>query len=58
MKITDFVFASNGDSRSVAWAGFVLRVALGTMWFAIHVLLAPYSTGVRQELIELGNRFR
>jgi hypothetical protein len=33
-------------------------VALSTMWFAINVLLAPYSTGVRQELIELGNHFR
>jgi hypothetical protein len=33
-------------------------IALSTMWFAINVLLAPYSTGVRQELIELGNRFR
>jgi len=38
MKITDFVLASNGDSRSVAWAGFVLRVALGTMWIS-HALL-------------------
>lgn len=33
-------------------------VALSTMWFAINVLLAPYSAGVRQDLIELGNRFR
>jgi putative oxidoreductase len=38
MKIADFVFASNGDSRSVASAGFVLRVALGTMWIS-HALL-------------------
>jgi hypothetical protein len=33
-------------------------IAVSTMWFAMNVLLAPYSTGVRQELIELGNRFR
>ena len=33
-------------------------IALSTMWFAINVLLAPYCTGVRQELIELGSRFR
>ncbi len=42
-----------GRTQFTRWS-----VALGTMWFAIHVLLAPYSTGVRQELIELGNRFR
>ena len=33
-------------------------VMLSTMWFAMNVLLAPYCTPVRQELIELGNRFR
>lgn len=33
-------------------------IAISTMWFAINVLLAPYSAGVRQELVDLGNRFR
>jgi hypothetical protein len=28
------------------------------MWFAINVLLAPYSAGMRQDLMELGSRFR
>ena len=32
--------------------------AFGTMWFTINVLLAPYSAGVRQELIDLGSSFR
>ena len=34
------------------------RVAISTMWFAINVLLAPYSDGIRQELTDLGNHFR
>ena len=42
-----------GRTQFTRWS-----IALSTMWFAINVLLAPYSTGVRQELIELGNRFR
>ena len=25
-------------------------IMIGTMWFAINVLLAPYSAGVRQDL--------
>ena len=42
-----------GRTQFTRWS-----VALSTMWFAINVLLAPYSSGVRQELIELGNHFR
>jgi uncharacterized membrane protein len=33
-------------------------IALTTMWFAINVLLAPYSDGIRQDLIDVGSRFR
>ena len=33
-------------------------VTLGTMWFAINVLLAPYSAGIRQDLFDIGQRFR
>jgi hypothetical protein len=29
-----------------------------TMWFAINVLLAPYSSGVRQDLMDFGSRLR
>lgn len=42
-----------GKTQFTRWS-----LALSTMWFAINVLLAPYSAGVRQELVELGNRFR
>ena len=33
-------------------------VSLGTMWFAINVLLAPYSAGLLQDLLEFGQNFR
>jgi uncharacterized membrane protein len=33
-------------------------IMISTMWFAINVLLAPYSAGVRQDLVDLGNQFR
>ena len=51
-------------------AALVLRLALGknrftravlslaTMWFAINVLLAPYSVEMRREILTLGTRFR
>ena len=42
-----------GRSAFTRWS-----IALSTLWFAVNVLLAPYSTGMRQDLIELGNRFR
>jgi len=31
---------------------------LSTMWFAMNVLLAPYSTGLREDLLAFGQRFR
>jgi hypothetical protein len=31
---------------------------VGTMWFAINVLLAPYSEGIREGLMEASSRFR
>ena len=36
------------------------RVALSvaTMWFAINVLMAPYSVEMRQEILNLGTRLR
>ena len=42
-----------GRTQFTRWS-----ITLGTMWFAINVLLAPYSTGIRQDLLEFGNRFR
>jgi hypothetical protein len=42
-----------GRTQLTRWA-----ITLGTMWFAFNVLLAPYSTGIRQDLLEFGSRFR
>jgi len=42
-----------GRTQFTRWS-----IMAGTMWFAINVLLAPYSAGVRQDLVELGNHFR
>ena len=42
-----------GRTQFTRWS-----VALSTMWFAINVLLTPYTTGVREELIHLSDRFR
>jgi hypothetical protein len=33
-------------------------VTLSTMWFAINVLMAPYSAGMRQDLVDLQTIFR
>jgi len=35
-----------------------LALSLATTWFAINVLLAPYSVGMRQDIINLQNIFR
>jgi hypothetical protein len=42
-----------GRTQFTRWS-----IAIGTMWFAINVLLAPYSAGVREDLMELSNHFR
>jgi hypothetical protein len=42
-----------GRTEFTRWA-----IAVGTMWFAINVLLAPYSTGMRERLMEISNQFR
>ncbi|HLH18202.1 MAG TPA: hypothetical protein VKX45_13350 [Bryobacteraceae bacterium] len=42
-----------GRTQFTRWA-----ITVGTMWFAFNVLMAPYSTGIRQGLIEWGNQFR
>jgi hypothetical protein len=51
-------------------AAIVLRLLLGknaftraalsvaTMWFAINVLLAPYSVELRREILNIGTRLR
>ena len=38
----------------------VTRTALSvaTMWFAINVLIAPYSVEMRREILDLGTRLR
>ncbi len=33
-------------------------LSLATMWFAINVLLAPYASGMRREILNLPWRFR
>lgn len=42
-----------GRTQLTRWS-----VLIGTMWFAINVLLAPYSEGVRQDLMDISNHFR
>jgi hypothetical protein len=42
-----------GRTEFTRWA-----ITVGTMWFAINVLLAPYSAGVRQDLMDLSTRLR
>jgi hypothetical protein len=39
-----------------SWTRWFVTVA--TMWFAINVLLTPYSTGIRREVLGLGSSFR
>ena len=47
-------------SRLILGRGNFTRwlVTLSTMWFAINVLMAPYSTGMRQDLVDLEQMFR
>ena len=33
-------------------------LSIATMWFAINILLAPYSVEMRREILDLGGRFR
>jgi len=33
-------------------------LSLATMWFAINVLMAPFSVGMRREILNLGTRLR
>ena len=33
-------------------------LSLATMWFAINVLMAPYSVDMRREIISLGSRLK
>lgn len=35
-----------------------LLVSLSVMWFAVNVLLAPYSTGMQQDISRLGSMLR
>jgi hypothetical protein len=42
-----------GRTQFTRWS-----VMVGTMWFAINILLAPYSDGVRQDLMDFSSRFR
>jgi len=37
-----------GKSRIMSWL-----ITLSTLWFAINVLMAPYSPGMRQEIRNL-----
>jgi hypothetical protein len=33
-------------------------LSVATMWFAINVLLAPYSVELRREILNIGTRLR
>ena len=33
-------------------------LSIATMWFAINVLLAPYSVELRREILNIGTRLR
>jgi hypothetical protein len=35
-----------------------VALSLSTMWFAINVLMAPYSVEMREEILHLGTRLR
>jgi len=48
--VARLVFGKNRFTRAV--------LSLSTMWFAINVLLAPFSVGLRQELLRLPFMFR
>ncbi|PWU08632.1 MAG: hypothetical protein C5B51_07575 [Terriglobia bacterium] len=48
--IARLIFGKNRLTRAV--------LSLSTMWFAINVLLAPFSVSLRQELLHLPFRFR
>ena len=47
-------------SRLILGRGSLTRwlITLSTMWFAINVLMAPYSAGMRQDLVDLQAMFR
>ena len=34
-----------GNCRTTRW-----MISLGTVWFAVNVLMAPYSAGMRQDI--------
>ena len=34
-----------GNCRATRW-----MISLGTVWFAVNVLMAPYSLGMRQDI--------
>jgi len=42
-----------GRTQFTRWS-----IAIGTMWFAVNVLLTPYTAGIRQDLMEVSSRFR
>jgi len=33
-------------------------ISIGTVWFMINILLAPYSVRIQQDLLEIGYIFR
>ena len=42
-----------GKSEFTRWS-----LAVGTLWFAINVLMAPYSEGIREGLMDVRSRFQ
>ena len=42
-----------GTSNLTRW-----MVTLSTMWFTFNVLMAPYSAGMRQDLMDVQQMFR
>jgi len=48
--VARLLFGKNRFTRAI--------LSLSTMWFAINVLLAPFSVGLRQEILHLLFLFR
>jgi hypothetical protein len=42
-----------GKSRVIGWL-----ITLSTVWFAVNILMAPYSARMRQDLRDVGSLLR
>jgi hypothetical protein len=35
-----------------------MLISISTTWFAVNVLMAPYSAGMRDDILKIGSLFR